>query len=304
MTLPPAFGRFGIEGGLSCFGSGSAVPSLCALVAATRIVRFERLLARHAAGVRAVATTRAGNRRQARRPTGARRCAMSSASRFPCSGALAAGRQSFCRCGCSASSMTNRPAMILAHELAHLRRRDHWVRSRRADRFDDLLVESAGVGDSAADSPGRGPLLRRVGPLGIPRLHEALRRGRAQDGGVAERVAVGARLLPASPFLRSLSLKARIEMILESRFAPCVSTRSMFAIALLALLRLALVRSDHRRPRPGQAQLMKHRRRRPASRMRQRLPNFRTFSNSSRAQPASGWRQDHDSRSPTARPTR
>ena len=60
---------------------------------------------------------------------------------------------------------------------------------RRVDRFDRLLVESAGVAHSAADSPGRGPLLRRVGPLGISRLHEALCRSRAQDGGVAERVA-------------------------------------------------------------------------------------------------------------------
>ena len=33
-------------------------------------------------------------------------------------------------------------------------------------------------------------------------------------------------------------------MILESRFAPCVSTRSMFVIALLAFLVSALVRSD------------------------------------------------------------
>jgi hypothetical protein len=47
---------------------------------------------------------------------------------------------------------------------------------------------------------------------------------------------VGARLLPASPFLRSLSMEARIEMILESRFTPCVSKRSMFVIALFAFL--------------------------------------------------------------------
>jgi beta-lactamase regulating signal transducer with metallopeptidase domain len=47
---------------------------------------------------------------------------------------------------------------------------------------------------------------------------------------------VGARLLPASPFLQSQSLKATIEMILESRFAPRLSSRSMIVIALFAIL--------------------------------------------------------------------
>ena len=47
---------------------------------------------------------------------------------------------------------------------------------------------------------------------------------------------VGAPLLPASPFLRSLSLKARIEMILKSRFTPTLSPRSMVAIALVGCL--------------------------------------------------------------------
>ena len=72
---------------------------------------------------------------------------------------------------------------------------------------------------------------------------------------------VGARLLPASPFLRSLSLKARIEMILESRFAPHVSSEIHVRYRPARISRLALVRSDHKRWKPGQAQVMKHRRR-------------------------------------------
>jgi hypothetical protein len=44
----------------------------------------------------------------------------------------------------------------------------------------------------------------------------------------------GVRLLPASPFLRSFSLKERIEMILENRFTPYVSKKATLALALLA----------------------------------------------------------------------
>jgi hypothetical protein len=51
---------------------------------------------------------------------------------------------------------------------------------------------------------------------------------------------VGACVLPASPFLLSLSLKVTIEMILQSRFAPGLSTRSMVVVALFALLFLPL----------------------------------------------------------------
>ncbi len=60
---------------------------------------------------------------------------------------------------------------------------------RGDDRFDRVLVEPAGLGDSAADSPSRGPLLRRVGPPGISRVRETLRRGRAKSCRVAEPVA-------------------------------------------------------------------------------------------------------------------
>ena len=127
-------------------------------------------------------------------------------------------------------------AMILAHELAHLRRRDHWVRAvelivstvywwnplvwvirRRIHHAEDLCCD-AWVRWAFPDCT------KRYAEL-VLRTAESLNASRA-----------GLRLLPASPFLHSLSLKARIEMILESRFAPCVSMKSMFVIALMALL--------------------------------------------------------------------
>ena len=127
-------------------------------------------------------------------------------------------------------------ALILAHELAHLRRRDHWVRAvelivstvywwnplvwvirRQIHQAEDLCCDA---------------WVRWAFPDCTKRYAEVVLKT-AESLNASQ---VGARLLPASPFLRSLSLKARIEMILESRFAPCVSTRSMFVIALLAFL--------------------------------------------------------------------
>jgi bla regulator protein blaR1 len=129
-------------------------------------------------------------------------------------------------------------AMILAHELAHLRRRDHWVRGvellvsivywwnpliwvirREIHQAEDLCCDAWvrwAFPDSTKDYAQ--VLLYAAESLGASPL--------------------AARLLPASPFLRSLSLKERIEMILESRFAPRVSTKSKGAIVLLALLAL------------------------------------------------------------------
>ena len=125
--------------------------------------------------------------------------------------------------------------MILAHELAHLRRRDHWVRGvelivsviywwnpllwairRQIHHAEDLCCDA---------------WVRYAFPDCTKRYAEVV--FKAAESSLASKV--GARLLPASSFLHSLSLKARIEMILESRFAPNVSPRSMFVIALLAL---------------------------------------------------------------------
>jgi beta-lactamase regulating signal transducer with metallopeptidase domain len=127
-------------------------------------------------------------------------------------------------------------ALILAHELAHLRRRDHWVRAlelivstvywwnplvwvirRQIHQSEDLCCDA---------------WVRWAFPDCTNRYAEVLLRT-AESLNASQ---VRASQLPASPFLRSLSLKARIEMILESRFAPWVSKRSMFVIALAAIL--------------------------------------------------------------------
>jgi beta-lactamase regulating signal transducer with metallopeptidase domain len=129
-----------------------------------------------------------------------------------------------------------RLALILAHELAHLRRRDHWVRvvelfvsivywwnplarviRRQLHEAEDLCCDA---------------WVRWAFPDCTKRYAEVV----LETAESLNASQVGARLLPASPFLRSLSLKERIEMILESRFAPSVSVRSMFVVALLACL--------------------------------------------------------------------
>jgi beta-lactamase regulating signal transducer with metallopeptidase domain len=127
-------------------------------------------------------------------------------------------------------------ALILAHELAHIWRRDHWVRAV------EMLVSTIYWWNPLVW------VIRRM-------IHEAedlccdawvrwtfpdcTRRYAAVVVKAAESIGesqVGMRLLPASKFLHSLSLKARIEMILESRFAPRVSRRAMFVIGLFAIL--------------------------------------------------------------------
>lgn len=125
-------------------------------------------------------------------------------------------------------------ALVLAHELAHLRRCDHWLRGF------ELVV---------AIIYWWNPLLGFV----RRRMHEAeelccdawVRWALPQDRKVYAEVVLKAaetfsasqagKLLPASPFLRSLSLKERIEMILESQFQPRVSPRSMLLIAFIAV---------------------------------------------------------------------
>jgi beta-lactamase regulating signal transducer with metallopeptidase domain len=133
-----------------------------------------------------------------------------------------------------------RLALILAHELAHLRRRDHWVRAvemlvssiywwnplvwfirRQIHQAEDLCCDA---------------WVRWAFPDCTKHYAELLL-NTAESLGASRTVA---RPLPATPFLSSFSLKARIEMILESRFAPYVSTKSLFVLALLAILVLPL----------------------------------------------------------------
>jgi beta-lactamase regulating signal transducer with metallopeptidase domain len=127
-------------------------------------------------------------------------------------------------------------ALILSHELAHLRRGDHWVRAvelvvwiiywwnplvwvtRRQIHHAEELCCDAWVRWTFPDCTKRYAklLLETAESIGAPH--------------------VGAPLLPASPLLRSTLLKARIEMILGSQFAPCTSRKTTFLIALFALL--------------------------------------------------------------------
>jgi beta-lactamase regulating signal transducer with metallopeptidase domain len=145
-----------------------------------------------------------------------------------------------------------RLSLILAHELAHLRRRDYWVRAvellistiywwnplvwfirRQIHEAEDLCCDGwvrwafpdckkcyAEVLLKTAESLGRPP------------------------------VATG--LLPASPLLRSLPLKARIQMILEDRFAPYVPARSLLFVVPFVLVVLAsFVQSTKTEARAG-----------------------------------------------------
>lgn len=208
---------------------------LCALAAATRIVRFERRL-----------------RNMLPAPERLQRLMLETAAR------LGLRRAPDLRCAESIATpllwrFFRRPtivlptgllrqldeeqlAMVLAHELAHLRRRDPWVRvvelvvsifhwwnpltwliRRQLHQAEDLCCDA---------------WVRWAFPDCRKRYAEVLLKA-AETLGASPR-APG--LLPASPFLRSCLLKARIEMILESQFKPCVSWRSMCAVALLAAL--------------------------------------------------------------------
>lgn len=210
---------------------------LCVLVAATRIVRFERLVRGALPAperLQRLAAEVAGRLGVRRAPHV--RCVESVDVPFVwCAGGrptivlpMQLGRQ----------FDEQQVAMILAHEVAHLRRRDHWVRiielfvaavywwnplawavRRRIHQAEDLCCDA---------------WVRWAFPDGATRYAEVvLKLAESLDAPRG-----GARLLPASPFLHSLSLKARIEMILESRFAPSVSKKSLFGLVLFGLLAL------------------------------------------------------------------
>jgi beta-lactamase regulating signal transducer with metallopeptidase domain len=131
-------------------------------------------------------------------------------------------------------------ALILAHELAHLRRRDHWV------RVVELIVTFAYWWNPLvwvvrrqiheAEELCCDAWVRWAFPDCAARYAEVVLQ-------IAESLCgsqVDTRLLLASPLLRSLTLKARIEMLLERRFLPRVSRRSLFVMGLLALVVLPL----------------------------------------------------------------
>ncbi len=129
--------------------------------------------------------------------------------------------------------------LILAHELAHLRRRDHLV------RFVELVVSAVYWWN-----PLVGLLRRQIHQSeelccdawvrwAFPDRAKSYARVLLQTAESLSPAQLGGCLLPGSPFLRSLSLKERIEMILENRFPPHVSTRTGCMMALLAMLILA-----------------------------------------------------------------
>ncbi|HVX14989.1 MAG TPA: M56 family metallopeptidase [Pirellulales bacterium] len=216
---------------LWCWGVGSAV---CALLIVSRIVRFERAVREMLPApesLEILAAEAAGKLGLRRVP--AVRCTEGVAVPL----LWCVGRPTIVLPSRLIRQLDGRQiTFVLAHELAHLRRRDHWVRML------ELLVTVIYWWN---------PLLRLI----RQQIHEAedlccdawvrsaFPDGRRSYAGVvftaaeslsASSVGPHRGVLPASPFLRSLSLKERIEMILESRFKPRVSLRSKLLIVLAA----------------------------------------------------------------------
>jgi beta-lactamase regulating signal transducer with metallopeptidase domain len=129
-------------------------------------------------------------------------------------------------------------ALILAHELAHLRRRDHWVRAIETlvsvVYWWNPLVWAVRGQIHRAEDVCCDAWVRWAFPESTKRYAEVV----LKTAELINCPGVGPRLLPASPFLGSDSLKARIEMILQSRFAPAPSKRSLLVVALFALVAL------------------------------------------------------------------
>jgi beta-lactamase regulating signal transducer with metallopeptidase domain len=208
---------------------------LCTLVAATRIVRFERLLKDTLPASKVVQhlTQEVATKLGVRRTPAVRYVECAQVPFLWC-----AGRRPTIVLPLKLLQRFDdqRLALILAHELAHLRRRDHWVRA--VELFVSTLYwwhplvwfirqQLHEAEDLCCDA-----WVRSEFPECTKRYAEVL----LETAESLSARQVRARLLPASPFLRSLSLKARIEMILEQKFAPRLSARSAFVVALFATL--------------------------------------------------------------------
>ena len=76
---------------------------------------------------------------------------------------------------------------ILTHELAHLRRRDHWVRHAELVVSAMCLVASGGVVGASPHRARSGPVLRRVGDLVDAPRAAGVRRSPAAGEGLHER---------------------------------------------------------------------------------------------------------------------
>jgi beta-lactamase regulating signal transducer with metallopeptidase domain len=222
---------------LFCLWLGGAL--LCAVVAVTRIVRFERRLRETLPAserLQKLALDTAGRLGVRHVPDiryaeGVETPLLWCAGRRP---TIVLPKRLVCRLDDECA------ALILAHELAHLRRRDHWV------RLVELIVTIAYWWNPLvwvirwqiheAEELCCDAWVRWAFPDCAKRYAEVVLQI-AESLGASQ---VGARLLPASLLLHSLSLKERIEMILERRFVPRVSRRSLFVMALLALIVLPL----------------------------------------------------------------
>ncbi len=95
-------------------------------------------------------------------------------------------------------------ALLLAHELAHLRRGDHLVRLFELVGDRPLLVASRRLVGASRAPRRRGTMLRRLGRLGIPRRGPNLcgntpGYGRFSESDPDHRAAPGERLRPGSP---------------------------------------------------------------------------------------------------------
>lgn len=126
--------------------------------------------------------------------------------------------------------------LVLAHELSHVKRRDHWIRAaelvvaalhwwnplawwiRRQTHEAEELCCDAWVRWLFPGCAGRYAEVLLAVAEGCPH---------GRWSGAA------AGFFAASPFLRSLSLKARIEMVLQGQFAPQVSRRSLYMLAVM-----------------------------------------------------------------------
>lgn len=127
-------------------------------------------------------------------------------------------------------------SMILAHEVAHLCRRDHWV------RLIELVISTVywwnplvwfvrrqmhRAEESCCDA-----WVRWAFPESAKRYAEVILLAADSINSRTSQPVL------ASSLLRGHSMKARIEMILQSRFAPRVSFRAKAAVGLLAFIAL------------------------------------------------------------------
>ncbi len=209
--------------------------AVCGLVAVLRIVRFERLLRDTLPASRRTEqlTTEIAARLGVRRVPTVRYVQFADIPMLWCAGMRPT---IVLPLGLVSEINDDHLALILAHELVHLRRRDHWV------RFIELIVitlywwnpmvrmirrQIHQAEDQCCDA-----CVRWAFPDQTHRYAEVIFE-------TADRLRWSRSGRPpalASPFFQSASLKARIEMILHGQFAPKLYRKSKLLFALLALV--------------------------------------------------------------------